>query len=81
MAGDAPSQALEWAIEAVAKAGTVGIIGVYPPNASTFPIGMAMNKNLTLNMGNCNHRASVPILVELVRVGAILCRSCRRSSP
>jgi threonine dehydrogenase-like Zn-dependent dehydrogenase len=27
--GDAPTQALQWAIEAVAKAGTVAIIGVY----------------------------------------------------
>ena len=28
--GDAPSQILEWAVQAVAKAGTIGIIGVYP---------------------------------------------------
>lgn len=30
-----------------------------------------MNKNLTINMGNCNHRRYVPHLVELVRTGAI----------
>jgi threonine dehydrogenase-like Zn-dependent dehydrogenase len=69
--GDAPSQALRWEIDAIAKAGTLGIVGVYPPAAEHFPIGMAMNKNLTLKMGNCNHRRYVPGLVELVRSGAV----------
>ncbi|MFC4278569.1 zinc-dependent alcohol dehydrogenase [Achromobacter aloeverae] len=69
--GDAPSQSLEWAVEMVAKAGTISIIGVYPPTAKTFPIGMAMNKNLTLRMGNCNHRKYVPMLVDLVRTGKV----------
>lgn len=55
IAGDAPSQALRWAVEAVAKAGTISIIGVYPPQMESFPIGAAMNKNLTIKMGNCNH--------------------------
>ena len=39
--------------------------------SSTFPIGKAMNKNLTLNMGNCNHRTYIPQLLELVRTGAV----------
>jgi threonine dehydrogenase-like Zn-dependent dehydrogenase len=69
--GDAPSQALRWAVESLAKAGTLSIIGVYPETASTFPIGMAMNKNLTLQMGNCHHRKYIPELIELVRAGAI----------
>ena len=69
--GDAPSQVLRWAVQSIAKAGTLGIVGVYPPQASTFPIGEAMNKNLSVNAGNCNHRAYVPKLVELVRMGAI----------
>ncbi|MDQ2802881.1 MAG: glutathione-dependent formaldehyde dehydrogenase [Pseudomonadota bacterium] len=69
--GDAPSQALEWAVAAVAKAGTIGIIGVYPPAAQTFPIGQVMNKNLTIKAGNCPHRRYIPMLVELVRTGAI----------
>ena len=30
-----------------------------------------MNKNLTVRMGNCNHRRYVPKLVELVRAGVI----------
>lgn len=69
--GMAPSQVLRWAVEAVAKAGTISIIGVYPQDANTFPIGTAMNKNLTLKMGNCNHRRYLPELIELVRTGAI----------
>lgn len=70
-AGDGPSQALSWAVEAVAKAGTVGIIGVYPPSMHSFPVGMAMNKNLTVNLGNCNHRRYLPSLVELVSSGRV----------
>jgi threonine dehydrogenase-like Zn-dependent dehydrogenase len=68
--GDAPSQVLSWAVEALAKAGQLAIIGVYPPTATTFPIGQAMNKNLTVRMGNCNHRKYLPELIELVRTGA-----------
>lgn len=69
--GDAPSQALSWAVDAVAKAGTVAIIGVYPPTMQTFPIGQAMNKNLTLKMGNCNHRKYIPKLLDLVASGIV----------
>lgn len=69
--GDAPGQALEWAVQALAKAGVLSIIGVYPPTDKTFPIGQAMNKNLTIRMGNCNHRKYVPMLLELVRTGAV----------
>jgi threonine dehydrogenase-like Zn-dependent dehydrogenase len=69
--GDAPSQALRWEVDAIAKAGTLAIVGVYTPQAEHFPVGMAMNKNLTINMGNCNHRKYVPHLVELVRTGAV----------
>lgn len=67
--GHAPSQAQQWAISALAKAGTLAIIGVYPPNDSSFPIGMAMNKNLTIKMGNCNHRKYIPRLLELIQSG------------
>jgi len=43
------------------KAGTLGIIGVYPETARTFPIGKAMNKNL----------GYIPMLIDLVRRGTI----------
>jgi threonine dehydrogenase-like Zn-dependent dehydrogenase len=69
--GNAPSQALEWAVQALAKAGTLSIIGVYPLTHKFFPIGMAMNKNLTLKMGNCNHRKYIPKLVDLVQSGVV----------
>jgi threonine dehydrogenase-like Zn-dependent dehydrogenase len=69
--GDAPSLALSWAVTALAKAGTLSVIGVYPQTAKVFPLGVAMNKNLTVKMGNCNHRAYLPLLVELVRAGAV----------
>jgi threonine dehydrogenase-like Zn-dependent dehydrogenase len=69
--GDAPSQVVEWAVQALAKAGTLSIIGVYPPSDNFFPLGMAMNKNLTIKMGNCNHRKYLPKLIELVQMRAI----------
>ena len=69
--GDAPSQAFLWEVDALAKAGTLAIIGVYPESVKTFPIGMAMNKNITINMGNCNHRKYIPALMELIESGII----------
>jgi threonine dehydrogenase-like Zn-dependent dehydrogenase len=69
--GGAPSQAARWSVEAVAKAGTVGIVGVYPPQLTAYPIGAAMNKNLTVNMGNCNHRTYLPELLDLTLTGVI----------
>ena len=70
-AGDAPSQALDWAVQSLAKAGTLSIVGVYGEMINTFPIGNAMEKNVTIKMGNCNHRKYIPRLLELVRSGSI----------
>jgi threonine dehydrogenase-like Zn-dependent dehydrogenase len=67
--GDAPSQALRWGVEMLAKAGTHSIVGVYG-EAEFYPIGAAMEKNLTVKMGNCNHRRYIPRLVDLVASGA-----------
>ena len=67
--GDAPGQALEWAVEVAAKGGTIGVIGVYPPTMTAFPIGTAMNKNLTVNTGNCNHRRYLHELIDVVASG------------
>src|SRR3954469_3494927 len=69
--GDAPNQVLNWAVEALAKAGTLSIIGVYPPTQKDFPIGQAMNKNLTVKMGNCHHRKYIPQLLDLIASGTI----------
>jgi threonine dehydrogenase-like Zn-dependent dehydrogenase len=69
--GNAPSLAVRWAVEAVAKAGSIGVIGVYPPGFDRFPLGEAMNRNLTIKMGNCNHRRYVPRLLDLVVDGTV----------
>ncbi|WP_020659552.1 zinc-dependent alcohol dehydrogenase [Amycolatopsis benzoatilytica] len=69
--GDAPSQAARWAVDSVAKAGSIGVIGVYPPGFEGFPFGTAMNKNLTVHMGNCNHRRYLPELLDLVRTDVV----------
>jgi threonine dehydrogenase-like Zn-dependent dehydrogenase len=69
--GGAPSQAIKWAIECVAKAGTVSLIGVYPAPLQDFPIEQVMEKNLTVRGGNCNHRRYMPEMIELVRSGVI----------
>lgn len=70
-AGDAPTQALRWEVDVLAKAGTLGIVGVYPETLMVFPIGKAMEKNLAINMGNCHHRHYIPKCLELVRSGVI----------
>ncbi|HVE13005.1 MAG TPA: zinc-dependent alcohol dehydrogenase [Elusimicrobiota bacterium] len=69
--GRGPSQALDWAVESIAKAGTLSIVGVYPETMRAFPIGRAMGKNLTVKMGNCNHRRYVEKLIDLVREGIV----------
>ncbi len=65
--GSGPSQVLLWATEALAKAGTLAIIGVYPETATMFPVGAAMMKNLTIKTGNCNHRRYIPTLLRYVQ--------------
>jgi threonine dehydrogenase-like Zn-dependent dehydrogenase len=69
--GDAPSLVLNWMVQSVAKAGKISVVGVYPSSARSFPIGEAMNKNLTIRMGNCNHRRYIPHLVDLVQAGVV----------
>jgi threonine dehydrogenase-like Zn-dependent dehydrogenase len=71
VAGDSPNQVLNWAVEGIAKGGTLSIIGVYPPTDSNFPIGAAMNKNITMRMGNCNHRRYYDVLIDHVRSGRL----------
>jgi threonine dehydrogenase-like Zn-dependent dehydrogenase len=69
--GGAPSQSAVWATQAVCKAGSIGVIGVFPPPAMTFPIGVLQQRNLTVKGGNCNHRRYIPKLVGLVASGAL----------
>ncbi len=69
--GNAPSIVFEWSVMAIAKAGILSIIGVYPDTMRFFPIGMAMQKNQTIRAGNCNHRAYFPELLNWVQEGII----------
>jgi threonine dehydrogenase-like Zn-dependent dehydrogenase len=64
--GKKPSQVLEWAVDVLAKAGTLSIIGVYDEKTK-FAIGKAMEKNLTIQMGNCHHRKYIPKLIPIVQ--------------
>lgn len=68
--GDAPSEAVRWGVESLAKAGTLGIVGVYPGDVF-FPLADCMEKNLDIRMGNCPHRRYIPYLLELVRSGTV----------
>jgi len=69
--GQAPTQAIEWAVDAVCKEGTISIIGVYSQKVENFPLGKAMGKNLTIRMGNCPHHKYIPYLVNLVASGVV----------
>lgn len=69
--GDAPTQAHAWMVKTIAKAGTLGIIGVYPKTDRFFPIGTAMNTNLRINMGNGNHPRYIPKLLAMVESGVV----------
>jgi threonine dehydrogenase-like Zn-dependent dehydrogenase len=69
------SVALDWAIHAVRKGGTVSIVGVYGPPANLVPIGVAMNKGLTLRMGQANVKRYMAHLLDHMRAGRLDGRS------
>ncbi|GIF46303.1 threonine dehydrogenase-like Zn-dependent dehydrogenase [Asanoa ferruginea] len=69
--GDAPSQAQSWAIESLAKMGTLGIVGVYPMADRFFPIGTVLGRNLTVKAGNGNHPRYIPKLLSMVESGVV----------
>ncbi|SNQ46532.1 S-(hydroxymethyl)glutathione dehydrogenase [Frankia canadensis] len=69
--GDAPSQVTRWSAEAVAKAGSIGIVGLYPPTLNAYPIGTALNRNLTIKLGICHHRRYIPELLAMVEAGTV----------
>jgi threonine dehydrogenase-like Zn-dependent dehydrogenase len=68
-AGSATS--VTWAIDAVRRCGHVVLIGVYGPPYNLVNIGTAMNKGLTLRMGQCNVKRYMPHLLEHIRAGRI----------
>lgn len=62
---------INWCLNAVRRGGNVSIVGVYGPPFNTIPIGTAMNKGLTLRMGQCNVKRYMPHLLEHIRKGNI----------
>jgi threonine dehydrogenase-like Zn-dependent dehydrogenase len=60
-----------WAIHTVRKGGTVVLIGVYGPPWNLVPMGSAMNKGLTLRMGQCNTKRYMPRLLEHIRTDRV----------
>jgi threonine dehydrogenase-like Zn-dependent dehydrogenase len=63
--------AIDWAVHMVRKGGTVVLMGVYGPPWNIVPVGTAMNKGLTLRMGQCNTRRYMPHLLKHIREGRV----------
>jgi alcohol dehydrogenase len=61
--------ALNWAIDAVRKGGTVSVVGAYGPIFSAVKFGDAMNKGLTIRMNQCPVKRQWPRLLEHIRNG------------
>jgi alcohol dehydrogenase len=61
--------ALNWAIDAVRKGGTVSVMGAYGPMFSAVKFGDAMNKGLTLRMNQAPVKRQWPRLLEHLRAG------------
>lgn len=62
---------LRQAIIACRKGGTVSIVGVYGGLIDKFPMGAAMNKGLTLRMGQMHAQKYIPRLLEYVSQGEV----------
>jgi threonine dehydrogenase-like Zn-dependent dehydrogenase len=61
--------ALNWAIDAVRKGGTVAVVGAYGPIFSAVKFGDAMNKGLTIRMNQTPVKRQWPRLIEHIRNG------------
>lgn len=63
--------ALNWAIDAVRKGGTVSVMGAYGPLFSAVKFGDAMNKGLTIRANQAPVKRQWPRLLEHIRAGHI----------
>jgi alcohol dehydrogenase len=61
--------ALNWAIDAVRKGGTVSVVGAYGPIFSAVKFGDAMNKGLTIRMNQTPVKRQWPRLLDHIRNG------------
>lgn len=59
------------AIYAVGKGGTVSVPGVYAGVVDTFPLGIVVNKGLTIRSGQTHVHRYVPLLLEKIRSGEV----------
>lgn len=62
---------LREAIIACRKGGTVSIVGVYGGFIDKFPMGAAMNKGLTLKMGQMHAQKYIPVLLDHIQKGDV----------
>jgi alcohol dehydrogenase len=61
--------ALNWAIDAVRKGGTISVMGAYGPIFSAVKFGDALNKGLTIRANQCPAKRQWPRLFEHIRNG------------
>ncbi|HET8928310.1 MAG TPA: zinc-dependent alcohol dehydrogenase [Microbacterium sp.] len=61
--------ALNWAIDAVRKGGTVSVMGAYGPLFSAVKFGDAMNKGLTIRTNQAPVKRQWPRLLEHIQAG------------
>lgn len=62
---------LRQAIYAVGKGGTVSVPGVYAGFVDKFPMGVVVNKGLTIRSGQTHVHTYIPLLMDKIRSGAI----------
>lgn len=62
---------LREAIVACRKGGTLSIVGVYGGFIDKFPMGAAMNKGLTLRMGQMHAQKYIPTLLDHIKNGEV----------
>lgn len=62
---------LRQAIMACRKGGTVSVVGVYSGVIDKFPMGIAMNKGLTIRGGQMHGQRYAPVLLDLLQAGKI----------
>ncbi len=67
--------ALNWAIDAVRKGGTVSVVGAYGPIPNAVKFGDALNKGLTLRMNQTPVKRQWPRMFEHVRNGHLTPRA------
>jgi threonine dehydrogenase-like Zn-dependent dehydrogenase len=65
------SVSLRQAIHACRKGGTVSIVGVFGGVLDKFPLGAAMNKGLTMRMGQQHAASYIPMLLDRIALGEI----------